>query len=114
LKIIESDQHDLMKSHIAVVLIVSIARRPILRNSPDALNLCRRKSDISRGRDFYHLCIGEPDMPKADRISARIPASTASSEKSESHPLVSIAIFSGIGLLVSLIAILMSAQGAWY
>jgi hypothetical protein len=53
-------------------------------------------------------------MPKAARISAQIPASTISSEKSESHPLVSIAIFSGIGLLVSLIAILMGVQGAWY
>jgi hypothetical protein len=58
--------------------------------------------------------IGEPDMPKAARISAQIPASTVSSEKSESHQLVSIAIFSGIGLLASLIAILMGMQGAWY
>jgi hypothetical protein len=53
-------------------------------------------------------------MPKAARISAPIPASTVSSEKSESHALVSIAIFSGIGLLASLIAILMGVQGAWY
>jgi hypothetical protein len=53
-------------------------------------------------------------MPKAARISARIPASTASSEKSESHPLVSIAIFSGLGLLASLIAILMGVQGTWF
>jgi hypothetical protein len=53
-------------------------------------------------------------MPKAARISARIPSSTASSEKSESHPLVSIALFAGIGLLASLIAILMGVQGVWY
>jgi hypothetical protein len=53
-------------------------------------------------------------MPKAARISSQIAASTASSEKSESHPLVSIAIFCGIGLLVSLIAILMGVQGVWY
>jgi hypothetical protein len=68
------------------------------------------------GRDFHHLCIGEPDMPKAARISARVPASSipASSEKSESHPLISIALFSGIGLLVSLVAILMGVQGVWY
>jgi hypothetical protein len=66
------------------------------------------------GRDFLELSTGEPDMPKAARISAPIPASTISSERSESHPLVSIAIFSGIGLLVSLIAILMGVQGAWY
>jgi hypothetical protein len=51
-------------------------------------------------------------MPKAARISAQVPASTASSEKSES--LVSIALFSGIGLLLSLIAILLGASGVWY
>jgi hypothetical protein len=53
-------------------------------------------------------------MPKAARISVPIAASPVSSEKSESHPLVPIAIFSGIGLLISLIAILMGVQGAWY
>ena len=53
-------------------------------------------------------------MPKAVRISAPISGSTASADKSESHPLVSLALFSGIGLLVSLIAILMGVQGVWY
>ena len=53
-------------------------------------------------------------MPKAVRIAAPIPASTASSEKSDSHPLVPVAIFSGIGLLVSLIAIITGVPGAWY
>jgi hypothetical protein len=53
-------------------------------------------------------------MPKAARISAQIPVSTISSEKSEGHPLVSIAIFSGIGLLVSLVAILSGVPGVWY
>ena len=53
-------------------------------------------------------------MPKAARISAQVPASTASSAQSESHPLVSIALFSGIGLLLSLIAILLGASGVWY
>jgi hypothetical protein len=52
-------------------------------------------------------------MPKAARISAQVPASAASSEKSENHPLVSIALFSGIGLL-SLIAILLAVSGVWY
>jgi hypothetical protein len=53
-------------------------------------------------------------MPKAARISAQIAPSTVSSEKSESHPLVSIALFSGIGLFVSLIAIIVGIQGVWY
>jgi len=51
-------------------------------------------------------------MPKAARVS--VPVLTASSEKSETHPLVSIALFSGIGLLLSLIAILLGASGVWY
>jgi hypothetical protein len=53
-------------------------------------------------------------MPRAARIAAQIPVSTASSEKSDGHPLVPIAIFSGIGLLISLIAILMGVPGVWY
>ncbi len=56
-------------------------------------------------------------MPKA--IAARISATavattTASPQQTEGHPLVPIALFSGIGLLVSLVAILMGVQGAWY
>jgi len=53
-------------------------------------------------------------MPKAARISAPVPASAASSEKSGSSAFVSIALFSGIGLLVSLVAILLGVPGAWY
>jgi hypothetical protein len=53
-------------------------------------------------------------MPKAARISAPVPASAASSEKSESSAFVSIALFSAIGLLVSLVALLMGVPGVWY
>jgi hypothetical protein len=53
-------------------------------------------------------------MSNAARISAQVPALAASSEKSETHPLVSIALFSGIGLLLCLIAILLGVSGAWY
>jgi hypothetical protein len=55
----------------------------------------------------------ERDMPKATRIAASIPVSSTTS-KSGDHPLASIALFSGIGLLVSLVAALMGVQGAWY
>jgi hypothetical protein len=51
-------------------------------------------------------------MPKAARISA--PISESASEKSESHPLVAIALFCGIGLLASLISIIMGVPDAWY
>jgi len=53
-------------------------------------------------------------MPKAARISATLPASTISSENSDNSQFVAVALFSGIGLLVSLVAILMGVQGAWY
>ncbi|SDS05464.1 hypothetical protein [Bradyrhizobium canariense] len=53
-------------------------------------------------------------MPKATRISASVPASSVSSERAEGHPLVLIALFSGTGLLISLIAVLMGVQPAWY
>ena len=53
-------------------------------------------------------------MPKAARIAPPISPSTASSDKSDHNPLVSIALFSGIGLLVSLIAVLLGVKGIWY
>jgi hypothetical protein len=77
------------------------------------LNLRRGGLDIS-GWVFEYRSIGEPDMPKAVRIAAQIRPSTASSKKSENHPLVSIALFSGIGLLVSLITIILGVRGVWY
>ncbi|MDE2472564.1 MAG: hypothetical protein KGL35_28505 [Bradyrhizobium sp.] len=53
-------------------------------------------------------------MPKATRVSLSIPASPVSSDKSEGHPLVLIILFCGVGLLVSLVAILMGIQLVWY
>jgi hypothetical protein len=52
-------------------------------------------------------------MRKAARISAPISDASASSEPSEGHPLVWIALFCGTGLLVSLVAILMGVPVAW-
>jgi hypothetical protein len=59
-------------------------------------------------------------MPKVARIAGKIPASTAlpastaSSEKSDNNTFVSIALFSGLGLLVSLIAVLLGVSGVWF
>jgi hypothetical protein len=53
-------------------------------------------------------------MSKAVRVSTPIPASRISSRESDSHQLVSIALFSGIGLLVSLVAVLFGVQGMWF
>jgi hypothetical protein len=56
----------------------------------------------------------KPEMPKAARIFVPISASTGSFDRSDNSPLVAIALFSGIGLLASLIAVLMGVQGVWY
>ncbi len=53
-------------------------------------------------------------MPKASRMFVPISASTGSSDRSDNSPLVTIALFSSIGLLASLIAVLMGVQGVWY
>jgi hypothetical protein len=55
-------------------------------------------------------------MPKA--VASTIPASYIPSKPSISDfdfsQFIPIALFSGIGLLVSLVAILSGVQGAWY
>jgi hypothetical protein len=54
-------------------------------------------------------------MPKAARIVASSPASAiASTEKSDSGQLFTVALFSGIGLLISLVAIIVGVPGAWF
>ncbi|WP_213772657.1 hypothetical protein [Bradyrhizobium sp. dw_78] len=53
-------------------------------------------------------------MPETNGHSASVRASRALSQGSEEHPLVPIALFSGIGLLASLLAMLMGVQVAWY
>lgn len=54
-------------------------------------------------------------MPKAARVAASIPVSAeAASEKSDSGQFFAVALFSGIGLLISLVAIIVGVPGAWY
>jgi hypothetical protein len=51
-------------------------------------------------------------MPKAARITASIPASAAAaSEKSRAGQFFAVVLFSGIGLLISLIAIIAGVPG---
>jgi hypothetical protein len=52
-------------------------------------------------------------MLKAVRGSPKVTAS-ASSKKPDNSPLVTIALFCGVGLLVSLVAMMAGAQDAWY
>jgi len=48
------------------------------------------------------------------RISRAYRAPTVSSDRSDRGQLAAIALFSGIGLLVSLVAVLSGVQGYWY
>ena len=52
-------------------------------------------------------------LPEADRISPPITISSAS-EDSDSSQFVIVALFSGIGLLISLVAVILGVQGAWF
>jgi hypothetical protein len=82
--------------------------RPSLDAAKSVLNLYRGCADISESREFRPLLFGGPDMPKAVRVSPPVTAS-----KKPDHPLVTIALFCGIGLLVSLVAMMAGVQGAW-
>ena len=60
-------------------------------------------------------------MPKAARIlpstsEPRIFAdrSVIPAKKSDSQELVAVALFAGIGLFVSLVAVIMGVQGTWF
>ena len=52
-------------------------------------------------------------MSKVARISIIDPRRRAS-ENSDSAQFISIALFSGIGLLISLVAVIPGVQGVWF
>jgi hypothetical protein len=62
--------------------------------------------------DFYW----RSRMTKATRISAPVSTPVVTSASAESHPLVSIALFSAIGLLISLLVIIADQHlpGEWF
>jgi hypothetical protein len=53
-------------------------------------------------------------MQKAARIATAVPMPAAIAEKSGSSAFVMVALFSGTGLLASLVAILMGVPAVWY
>lgn len=58
-------------------------------------------------------------MPKAARIFSSISVPRIFTERSaitekERHQLIAVALFSGIGLFVSLVAVIMGMQGVWF
>jgi hypothetical protein len=78
------------------------------------LNLSCCYKDLSTGGEFFKTNELEPDMPKVVRAAA-ISVPSVSSSKLGYNQFVIVALFSGIGLLASLIAILSGMQiTAWY
>jgi hypothetical protein len=60
-------------------------------------------------------------MPKAARISSSISApriyaerSVIPTKRSDTSEFIGVALFSGIGLFVSLVAVILGVQGAWF
>jgi hypothetical protein len=56
-------------------------------------------------------------MPTAIRVSTPVSKSDSGadvSEKSDSNQFVSIVLFSGIGLVISLAIVLLGVQGVWF
>jgi len=54
------------------------------------------------------------ELQNTVRISRAYPAPTVSSDRFDRSQFTAIALFSGIGLLVSLVAVLCGVQGYWY
>ena len=60
-------------------------------------------------------------MPKAARISSSISApriytedSAIHAKRSDTSEFIGVAIFTGIGLFISLVAVILGVQGAWF
>jgi hypothetical protein len=52
-------------------------------------------------------------MPKAARIAPSVSRSS-SSDQSNTAQFISVALFSGVGLLISLVAVLAGVKGYWF
>jgi hypothetical protein len=90
---------------------ISGGRRQAPANSLNLPSLC---ADSFAGPGFFDQILERLMMPKATRISASLAASSYHRQRPEGHPLVSIALFSALGLLISLVATMMGVQGVWY
>jgi hypothetical protein len=82
-----------------------------------ALNFCRNanKRFVDGNLRFYRQRIR---MPKAARMFMSLAALTTPPgnppQRSDNNGLASVALFCGVGLLLSLIAMIMGMPGAWY
>jgi hypothetical protein len=74
--------------------------------------LPRHPQDIPKGVGIFLFGNWRAAMRKAARILPSVSRSS-SSEESDSVQFISIALFSGVGLLISLVAVLMGVNGVW-
>jgi hypothetical protein len=95
--------------------------RRISSNFRDALNLRVDCADIFTGEGADDLFSREPIMSKTDRIFSFFSAPRVYTERSaiparqsDGHEFVAVALFAGIGLFVSLLAVITGIQGAWF
>jgi hypothetical protein len=102
------------KIHNAVALFVPVTSRTYFMELARCFEPLRQCDDILIGRDFDQPFLEKLNMPKAARIAVKVPASSVLSENSGGSQFVTIALFSGTGLLMSLIAIIAGIQGGWY
>ena len=83
------------------------------RKLPGVLNLRRAAKTSQLGRGIFITDFTwSAAMPKAARIPTSVPVSSET-EQSDTGQFVSVALFSGIGLLISLIAVILGINGVW-
>jgi hypothetical protein len=97
-----------------VVLSGSVIPKTYFLELPQYVEPLLQLRRLPKRLDFDHRRVRRAYMPKAAHIARPLRASTAASEKSEGRPLIIVALFCGVGLLLSLIAIIMGVPAAWY
>jgi hypothetical protein len=95
------------------VLSGSIFPKAYFLESPQYVEPLLQLRRLPKRWDFDQSARWRVYMPNAARIARSLRASAAS-EKSEGRPLIIVALFCGVGLLLSLIAIIMGGPEAWY
>jgi hypothetical protein len=110
---LESGQRIIARMQSAVAPAASLPRELNLHRSRCRIEPLLHLQRHFIGQGIFELDFGESGMPTAIRVSPPISESDVS-RKSDSHQFVSIALFCGIGLLISLAAVLFGVQGAWF
>jgi hypothetical protein len=102
-----------VKSLSSVALAGSLVLRKYFGSARKIIEPWSQLQRLFEGPGFFdHQIIWRAVMPKAAQIQSSIRLST--SENSDRAQFISVALFSGIGLLISLVAVIKGVQGVWY